>query len=152
MKITDEQKNYFKTVYDNIKKYGFHSTSVLEEKNFTPYSYSTGIYENFKIPELIISGLGPNFSTELIRSYAEKYKFEEVPINEIVENLTDRFSVYFIEVPTANLKEYGLSSAKYYGNNSYKYVQLIFPDLNLNFPNEADYDYDQEIFGEFEPK
>jgi hypothetical protein len=27
-------------------------------------------------------------------------------------------------------------------------LQLIFPDLNDNFPNESEYDYDQKILGE----
>ena len=153
MKITKKQKEkYFKTVYDNIEKHGFHITSVLEEKDFTPFSYSTGIYKNFKIPELIISGLGPNFSTELVNTYVEKYKFKEVPINEMIDSLTDRFSVFFVEVENQNIKDYALSSVKYYENEDYKYLQLIFPDLNLKFPNEENYHYDQEIFGKLEFK
>lgn len=152
MKITKKQKEeYFKNVYDNIEKQGFHTTSVLEEKDFTPYPYSTGIYKNFKIPELIISGLGSNFSTELINNYVEKYKFKEIPINKMIDDFTERFPVYFIEVNNQNIKDYTLSSIKYYENKEYIYIQLIFPDLNINFPNEENYDYDQEIFGKFEP-
>lgn len=151
MDISDNtRKEYFKRVYENIKTKGFHTTTVLEEMNFTPFAYSTGIYENFKIPELIISGLGPNFSGELIEKYAEKYKFGNVPINTKIENLTERFPVYFIEVDNENLSEYILSSIEYYKNREYQYLQLIFPDLNMYFPNEIEYDYDQKILGKFE--
>jgi hypothetical protein len=153
MKITKQQKEkYFKNVYDNIKKFGFHSTSVLEEKDFTPFSYSTGIYKNFRIPEIIISGLGPNFSTELINNYVNQYKFKEIPINTKINNLTEKFPVYLIPIKTENLNDYVLSTIKYYGNDDFEYIQLIFPDLALKFPHETDYDYDQEIFGEFEPE
>lgn len=153
MKIKEKQREkYFNTVYDNIEKHGFHSTSVLEAKDFTPFSYSTGIYKSFKIPELIISGLGPNFSTELISTYVEKYKFKQIPINERIDKFTDRFPVYFIEVENQYIKDYVLSSVKYYENEDYKYLQLIFPDLNLKFPHEEQYDYDQEILGKFRLK
>lgn len=143
----DDKRKYFKRVYDNIEKMGFHTTAVLEDINFTPFAYSTGIFENFNIPEIIISGLGPGFSTELIENYAEKYKFRKVPLNTKIENLTNRFPIYFIETSVEDLSEYVLSSVKYYENRKYEYVQLIFPDFNFLFPNEIGYEYDQEIFG-----
>jgi hypothetical protein len=119
----------------------------MENVGFTPFGYSTGIYENFKIPELFISGLPNGLTTELIKNYTEKYKFGIVPINRKINDLIDRFPVYFIEVESESLKEYVLSSIKYYENNEYRYLQLIFPDLNGHFPNEPSYYYDQKVFG-----
>jgi hypothetical protein len=143
----EKKEKYFKKVYENIEKYGFHKTCIMEETGFTPFGYSTGIYKNLKIPELFISGLPNGLTSELIEKYAEKYKFGTVPLNEKIEDLFERFPVYFIKVENVNLSEYVLSSIKYYENKNYEYLQLIFPDLNGNFPNETNYDYDQEIFG-----
>jgi hypothetical protein len=84
----------------------------------------------------------------LIENYVEKFKFKKVPINLKIDDLIDRFSVYFIEVKNELLTEYTLSSFKFYENSEFKYLQLIFPDLNGHFPNELEYDYDQEILGE----
>lgn len=149
-KIQKEQKlKYFKQVYDNIKNNGYHTTAILEEKNFTPFAYSTGLYENFKIPELFISGLGPNLSGQLIEKYVEKYKNTEVSINIKIDDLSDRFPVYFIKVNNIDLEDYVLTSIKFYENKNYEYLQLIFPDLNGHFPNDLNYDYDQKIIGEF---
>jgi len=151
MDISDDKKiEYFKKVHKNIETKGFHTTAVLENVDFTPFAYSTGIYENFKIPELFISGLGPNFSGQLIENHVEKYKFDKIPLNTKIENLTDRFPVYFVEVDNEILDEYVLSSIKYYGTREFKYLQLIFPDLNYRFPNENGYDYDQKVLGNFE--
>ncbi len=141
-------EKYFKTVNQNISKSGFHTTYVMENIDFTPFGYSTGIYENFKIPELIISGLPNGLTTELIKNYSKKYRFGTVPLNKKIHDLIDRFPVYLIEVQNESLTEYVLSSIKYYHNKKYKYLQLIFPDLNGHFPNEPDYDYDQKIFGD----
>lgn len=143
----DKKEKYFKMVHENIDKNGFHTTYVMENIGFTPFGYSTGIYENFKIPELFISGLPNGLTTELIKNYTKKYKFGIIPINQKIDNLIDRFPVYFIEVKNESLTEYVLSSIKYYDNKEYKYLQLIFPDLNGHFPNEPDYDYDQKILG-----
>ena len=81
--MTDEQKEkYFKKVNENIKKFGFHMTYVLEETGFTPFGYSTGINKSFEIPELFISGLPNGLTTELITNYAERFKFKKVPVNQ----------------------------------------------------------------------
>lgn len=148
-KNVDKREVYFKRVYDNIENIGYHTTAVMEEINFTPFAYSTGIFENFKIPELFISGLGPNLSGELIKQYSEKFKFGKVPLNEKIVNLSDRFPIYFIKVNNNDLAEYVHTSIKFYENRNYEYLQLVFPNLNGNFPSETNYDYDQKIIGEF---
>ncbi|WP_298507077.1 DUF4262 domain-containing protein [uncultured Maribacter sp.] len=144
----EQKQKYFNKVHSHIEQYGFHITCVLEETNFTPFGYSTGIFQSFGIPELFISGLPSGLTSELIENYVEKFKFEKVPINLKIDDLIDRFSVYFIEVKNELLTEYTLSSFKFYENSEFKYLQLIFPDLNGHFPNELEYDYDQEILGE----
>ena len=143
-----KKEKYFKRVNENIKNLGYHMTYVLEETGFTPFGYSTGIYKSFEIPELFISGLPNGLTAELIVNYVERFKFNKVPLNQKIFDLIDRFPIYFIEVENDKLTEYTLSSFKFYENSEFKYLQLIFPDLNGFFPNEKEYDYDQEILGE----
>jgi hypothetical protein len=144
--MSDEKiEKYFKMVYDNIEKYGFHNTYVMEEIGFTPFGYSTGIYKNFGIPELFISGLPNGLTNTLINNYAEKYKYKNVPLNEKIDDLIDRFPIYLMEVKNELLTEYTLTSFKFYSNSEFKCLQLIFPDLNGFFPNEMGYEYDQTI-------
>ncbi|WP_299224144.1 DUF4262 domain-containing protein [uncultured Aquimarina sp.] len=144
----EQKEKYFKKVNENITNFGFHTTYVMEETGFTPFGYSTGIYKNFEIPELFISGLPNGLTTELIKNYVERFKFKKVPINEKINDLIDRFPIYFIDVKNKLLTEYALSCFKYYENSDFKCLQLIFPDLNGYFPDESEYDYDQEILKE----
>ncbi len=74
---------------------------------------------------------------------------KDVPLNERLNYLTDRFPIYLIEAPISNLKDYVLSSIKLYENEDYKYLQVIYPDTRGNFPDDLGYDYDQEIMGKF---
>lgn len=141
-------EKYFRKVYDNIEKHGFHHTYVTEEVGLTPFGYSTGIYQNFGIPELFVSGLPNGLTNTLINNYVEKFKYKKVPLNERIHGLIDLFPIYFVEVNNEFLTEYTLSSFKYYANSEFKYLQLIFPDLNGYFPNETGYDYDQTILNQ----
>lgn len=149
--MTEEQvKAYHAKVADNIKQQGFHVTYVAAGTE-PSFCYSTGIYQSFGIPEIFISSLPPNLSGELVENYVHKFKnVAAVPIDQKVDDLTDRFPVYLIDVPVEKLNEYVLSSVRLYGNTNYKYVQLIYPDTDGNFPNDTGYDYDQVILGEFE--
>ncbi|AUC84820.1 hypothetical protein CW731_05715 [Polaribacter sp. ALD11] len=66
---------------------------------------------------MFISGLPNGITSKLIEEYAEKNKYGTVPLNKKIEDLFERFYVYFIKVE------------------------------NGNFPDELKYDYDQEILG-----
>lgn len=147
--MTDEEKrNYHEKVDDNIRKHGFHMTFVFAD-NTPSFCYSTGIYKSFGIPEIFISSLPQNLSYGLIENYVNKFKESKtVLINQKIEDLSDRFSVYLIDVPIDNLKDYVLSTIRFYGNKDYKYLQLVYPDTKGHFPNEIGYDYDQMIFGQ----
>lgn len=142
-----KKRLYFERVDLNIEQNGFHITYVLEQDNFTPFGYSTGLYKNFGIPEVFISGLPNGLTTTLINNYAKIYKNQKVPLHIKLNNLIDRFSVYIIPVVTNDLDNKILSSFKFYENYNFECVQIIFPDLKGKFPNEVDYNYDQEIFG-----
>lgn len=139
---------YHKKVNENIRKFGYHLTFVFDDKS-SSFCYSTGIYKSFNIPEIFISSLPQNLSFELIKNYVELFKeTKNIYLNKKIDNLSDRFPVYLIEVPISNLIDYVLSSIKFYKSEDYKYLQLIYPDTEGRFPREFGYDYDQEIMGE----
>lgn len=148
--MTDEQiKKYHDKVDENIRKRGFHSTFVFADRS-PSFCYSTGIYETFGIPEIFISSLPQNLSHRLIESYVDKYKnVDSIPYDKRIDDLTERFPVYLIDVPTDKLTDYVLSSVRYYKDKDLKYAQLVYPDTKGNFPDEKGYDYDQVIMGEF---
>ena len=148
--MTDEQiKKYHDKVDDNIRKHGYHVTFVFADK--TPsFCYSTGIYKTFGIPEIFISSLPQNLSHGLIENYVNKFKdTNQIPVDKRIDDLTDRFPVYLIEIATDKLADYALSSIRFYKDNDYRYLQLIYPDTKGLFPDDQGYDYDQIIMGQF---
>ncbi|MFD2786309.1 DUF4262 domain-containing protein [Hymenobacter rubripertinctus] len=149
--MTDEQiRQHHNNIDENIRKFGYNSTFVFTDDG-PSFCYSTGVYRNFAIPEIFISSLPKNLSHELIENYVNKFKNRKcIPLNEKMHDITDRFPIYLIEVSKEKLAEYTLSSARFYGNEKFEYVQLIYPDAKGYFPNDIGYDYDQMIMGEFE--
>ncbi|AMM50956.1 hypothetical protein TH61_06865 [Rufibacter sp. DG15C] len=148
--MTEEQiERYFEKLNENIKEYGYHLTYVSASDS-PSFCYSTGIYSTYNIPEVFISSLPQGLCSEIIENYVEAFKDGKgIPLNEKLSFLTVRFPVYLINVPVSALKEYVLSSVKIYGDEKYKYLQVIYPDTEGNFPNDVGYDYDQEIMGKF---
>lgn len=149
--MTDQQiKKYFDKVDGNIKKSGYHLTNVFASKDTPSFFYSTGIYKTFGIPEIFISSLPSGLCSVLVENYVKSFKDKQtIPLNEKLDHLTDRFSVYLIEVPKSKLTDYVLSTVRLYKDEDYKYLQVIFPDTKGHFPNDIGYDYDQEVMGKF---
>ncbi|GAA4357987.1 hypothetical protein GCM10023185_23120 [Hymenobacter saemangeumensis] len=144
------KKAYFDKLKDNIDRFGYQLTYVSAP---IPFCYSTGIYLTHKIPEIIISSLPQGICADIADNYVEAFKTKmAIPLNEPLDFLTDKFAVYLIDVPVSNLKDYVLSSAKFYEEQPYKYLQAVYPDTNGNFPTETGYNYDQELMGYFIPK
>lgn len=143
----DQIREYHLKVEDNIRKYGYHSTFVFS-KSDPSFCYSTGLFKSFGMPEIFISSLPQNLSHSLIEKYVERFKGGVgIPLNIKLNDLIDKFSVYLVEVQKDKLKDYALSSVRFYGDNDYEYLQLIYPDTSGRFPGEIGYDYDQVIFG-----
>ena len=147
-KIDEENKRlYLKKIDDDIEEFGYHVTYVMEEKDFTPFGYSTGLYKNFGIPEVFVSGLPNGLTNTLITNYAEVFKDKSIPFHKKLDNLIDRFQVYITPVDSSKLEERVLASIRLYDGLDFKSVQIIYPDLEGYFPEEPGYNYDMEILG-----
>jgi hypothetical protein len=72
-----------------------------------------------------------------------------IPLSKKLDDVTDRFPIYLIKAPKDNLKDYVLSSIRFYGESDYEYLQLVYPDTKGCFPGDEGYEYDQVILGQF---
>lgn len=142
---------YHHKVRENIENFGYNITYVFGDEESLPFCYSTGIYKSFDIPELFISGLPQNLSSELINNYVDSFTKTQIVTDIKIKTLIDIFPIILINVENERLEEYALSTKRFYGDEKYTYLQLIFPDTNGYFPFEEGYNYDQEIFGNLKP-
>lgn len=143
--------DYAAKVRENVATHGFHITHV-DCRDSPSFCYSTGIWKTFSIPEIFISSLPPNLSHQLISQYVKRHSAAGPPLNQRVTAIDERFDYFLIPVALDRLENYVLASMKFYGDKPFDHLQLIYPDAELRFPNEAGYDYDQEIMGQFPPE
>jgi hypothetical protein len=92
------KKDYFSKVDENIEKYGFHITYVLADEKGPSFCYTTGLFKNYRIPEIFISGLPQNLAFDLAGDYAKQFKDKTVPINRKINSPTDyfEFPIFFL--------------------------------------------------------
>jgi hypothetical protein len=88
----------------------------------------------------------------LIAQYVDRFQATGPIIGQRITAKQERFDYYLVRVPLVRIQEYVLATVKYYGKAPFEYLQLIYPDTELLFPDEEGYDYDQELFGKFPPK
>jgi hypothetical protein len=143
--------DYETKVRESVARNGFHVTSVGGGENVA-FSYSTGIFESYDLPELIISALPPNLSYELISQYIIRFRETPLETGYRIEAMEEKFDYYLIPVSTDRIRDYMLATFRYYGEISFRCLQLVYPDTKLRFPHEDGYDYDQELFGTFPPR
>lgn len=142
--------DYAKRVRDNVGKHGFHATYVGPGE-VPEYCYSTGIYETYALPEIIISSLPPKLSHELITQYVDRFSETGPLLNQRITAVNERFDYYLVPVASERIQDYVLATINYYGRKRFECLQLIYPDTEMRFPGEDGYDYDQELFGLFPP-
>lgn len=126
-------------VVDNIKKFGWIVTTVMDrideptdEPNF---AYSTGLYETFNKPEILIVGLKPDLSHILINNIGYDYKNKrQFQIGKLHDGILDKFDCLLIDVEKKYYKNYFGQSLWYYQNEGFPVTQIIYPTINGFFP------------------
>jgi hypothetical protein len=141
-------KKFAADVRRKVREFGFSSTYVFAD-DAPAFCYSTGIFKTYGIPELFVSALPSGLSAELIQAYVKRFSSVTPPISERIPKDQERFDYFLIPVDLELLRPYALASFRYYGDQPFDCLQLIYPDLAMRFPHEAGYDYDQVILGDY---
>ncbi|MGE9271225.1 MAG: DUF4262 domain-containing protein [Verrucomicrobiales bacterium] len=143
-------KDYAQTVREDVEKHGFHVTYVGAGAD-PSFGYSIGLFETFDLPEVIVSSLPPRLTHQLISQYVERFMGRQVPLEQRIAAVDERFDYYLIPVEKALICDRVLAAREFYGDRAFDYVQIVYPDITMKFPDEEGYDYDQELFGAFPP-
>ena len=123
----------------NIKKYGWESVYVFDEKgNKAPFSYSIGFEETFKHPEIMMFGLARETMHGILSDIAAGLKKGIIyPINKRVSKvITAEYDVVFKEINEKYFSDY-LGTAVTYYQKPFRAMVMFWPDKNNAFPFES---------------
>jgi hypothetical protein len=125
-------------VLDDIAKYGWHCVNILEEADQPPWSFTIGLFESWKHPELVIFGLKRDIAHEILNIVAADLAAGKSPdLSRPNDDLAEGYSCMFLEVPKASYRKYVGFACWYYRGNNFPLYQIAWPSKEGAFPWEA---------------
>lgn len=131
-------------VFDNIEKYGCHVMHILENENNSikepRFSYSIGLFKNYKQPEIVIIGLKQELAHILINNICYDYQ-QGTFLNSGKYNadILDSFDCLIVDVDKKHYQNYLGWASWYYKGDNFPVLQVIYPTIKGIFPWEKKY-------------
>jgi hypothetical protein len=125
---------------DMIEKHGHAVMSVsdrVDEPTGTPnFSYSTGAFESYGAPELIVFGLSSKLHLWMINEFYRRLnEGDQLGTGEQIEGFLEGFPVVFVEAGERAADDYMNFTRWYYEDEAFPVWQLVWPCANSgNFP------------------
>jgi len=126
----------------DIKQYGWQCMHIAPRVGDTGshFTYSIGLYETYKHPEIMIFGLANDTAhgvlSECVKMIKNGTRFPtEQPVMDV---LAGDFEVIFKPVKSELFDEYLGIATDYYGERSFDALVLFWPDKNHKFPWESE--------------
>jgi len=118
----------------DIATYGWHCIAVGASPNFPPYAYTIGLYTTYHHPDLVIAGLMPKLSHEILQNVVALIKegrriMDGDERNDILSGVPVRFR-------DAATSIFPLHVADAYYQTDVSCLQVIWPDKEGFFPDE----------------
>jgi len=125
-----------KRVSADVSKYGCHVISVFDPEAQQPtFSYSVGIQAMTGAPEAIVVGVRPELGHSMVNEYNDQVRkgvrfLRGTPYSGFLEG----FDIYVEPAKAELLREYTLGCSRYYKEEAYSVVQLIYPTTSGIWP------------------
>ena len=152
MKIYEKLKNTklsqeVKKLISNIEKYGLGIIHILRDETGPEYSFTIGLFDNFKHPEMTIIGLPKEVSHQILNNLGEQIKSgKKYESNIQYEGLIKRYKCHSKKVAKKYYKEYFGSALWYYNGNKFPVIQIVWPDKNKYYPWDSNFNEDFKWF------
>ena len=129
---------YERTVLRNVKKYGWHCTSVSPnegDEGIPPFSYTVGLYQTFGASELIMFGLPDDTAHSILCIYANRLEQgQPISIDQPSHDLINDYPCVFVQVPRERYNDYVYSALWFYAEVEFPLHQVVWPNREDHFP------------------
>ena len=129
--LTEHERNFVA----KIREYGFVSTSVAADAEGPGFSYTTGFWLNVKFPEIITFTLANDVAHDTFwYMYKHLKDGGTFKISEPTRELFENSQSLLLQVNKGEYPEFLGWNRWFYGNDSFKCLQLVWPDREGRFP------------------
>ena len=108
-----------------IEKYGFQVLWVAGEGG-TSFCYTIGVWESYKLPEIIIVGLKTDIAHHVLNNVVNELSCGRIfETNVDYEGFVQDFPMMFKPVHQSNIHDYFGTAIRYYGTDAFPAWQLF---------------------------
>jgi hypothetical protein len=128
-------------IQQKIDQYGCFITIVPPDGHLPGFAYTTGLYQQFRHPEIICYGFSPGTAGTVLNDACGLIKNGQVlapgrHYDEFLEN----YPVQFIPVEHVFYRDHFGVTMDFYSNDAFPVLQLVWPDKQSFFPWDAEFD------------
>ena len=136
---TKERLN--KSLHETISQYGWTSVSMPEGRKQPPWSYSIGLFETYKVPEVVVMGKERALMSAMLTNIHEAVKTGQTLSDGLeLSNVWIDNNCVFRTVEQKHYTKYLPWAVDYYGHQDFPVLQLIWPDPFGYFPWQEGFD------------
>jgi hypothetical protein len=127
-------------VVENIEKYGSHVVQI-SLSNFVPgWSFTIGLYELLRQPEVIVIGLKPDLAISVLNEIARRMREGRFQPETRASDLMGNVECEFRLIERKWLRQTMGYAVWFYGDDNFPAIQCIYPDMNNKLPWEQGFD------------
>ncbi|HLP19511.1 MAG TPA: DUF4262 domain-containing protein [Chitinophagales bacterium] len=133
----DSPEQLLENTKENIAKFGLQVIMVEATPYLPSFAYSIGLWQTYQCPEIICFGLSSKLGHIIINDVAELIKKGQLPqAGSTFADIFKNNDAQFLNVHPLSIGDYFGVAIRYYGNEDFPALQLIWTDRNNKFPWE----------------
>lgn len=122
-------------VIDDVREYGWHVVNVLAEGDLPEFTYTIGLYQNYRHPEILVYGLPRDRAHPIVNELGEGIRNGEVYLTgKTYGEILQKYSCTFRAIPSSQYLEHLGWAMWFYEGPEFPALQLVYPDSAGRWP------------------
>ena len=119
----------------DIATYGWSVIKIEADDRGPGFAYTIGLHQRFEHPEVIIVGLRSATAHAILNDVGEDIRGgARYRVGEVCSTVLEGYDVTFRVVPVFQYPAYLGTASRFYGDESFSVVQLVYPDRDRRWP------------------
>jgi uncharacterized protein DUF4262 len=130
-KLDEHEQNFV----GGVRQHGWFGTHVAADDTAPGFSYTTGVWLKFEVPELIVFSLRRDIAHDTFwHIYRELEAGKRFPVGELSDNIFSNSAGVLLPVSSRQYRAHLGWSRWFYGNDDFQCLQLVWADRDGLFP------------------
>jgi hypothetical protein len=138
IEVLDSRERLMRSLHGSVSEHGWTMISIPTkwwQLWNPPWAYSIGLYETYKLPEVVIMGRMPELMSAMLTNIHEQLKAgERIDDGKEMDGVLIGQTCIFRLIDKKHYKKYLPWAIDFYGATDFPVLQCIWPDAQGRFP------------------